>query len=224
MAEENSGKDRETNVGFANSLLETEIAQRNARKDAQENTARWIVLTIVGLMTLLLAFSGEADILNDRATWLSRVLFVATLAAGGVTVGCAGGTLWPRKYERLGEEGLDQFNKAEFLDQEPHAVMGRVVATRIRIAKKMDELHEQKAKWLKRAFAALAATLTFVVAQGVVLGIESLNHPSCHQRVVGKVAKARQGQWSRVLESRSLRSCPPTSSQLTELLHTLPSR
>jgi hypothetical protein len=222
MAEKDSGGDREKNVGFANGLLETEIAQRNARKDAQENTARWIVLTIVGLMTLLLTLSGEANILNDEATWLSRVLFVATLAAGGLTVGCAGGTLWPRKYERLGEGGLDRFNKAEFLDQEPHAVMGRVVATRIQIAKRMDELHELKAKWLKRAFAALAATLAFVVAQGVVLGVDSSNS-SCRQRVVGKVSKARQDQWMVVLESRSLKSCPATS-QLTELLHTLPSR
>jgi hypothetical protein len=85
VAVNNSGDDREKNVGFANSLLETEIAQRNARKDAQENTARWIVLTIVGLMTLLLTPSGEGDVLNDQASWLSHALFVATLAAGGVT-------------------------------------------------------------------------------------------------------------------------------------------
>jgi hypothetical protein len=223
MAVNNSGDDREKNVDFANSLLETEIAQRNARKDAQENTARWIVLTIVGLMTLLLTLSGEGDVLNDEASWLSHALFVATLAAGGVTVGCAGGTLWPRKYERLGEGGLDQFNKAEFLNQEPHAVMGRVVATRIQIAKKMDELHEQKAKWLKRAFAALAATLVLAVAQGVVLGFEPSTDSSCHQRVVRKISKARQNRWTAVLESRIPRSCPPTASQLAELLRTPPS-
>jgi hypothetical protein len=179
---------REQNLGLANDLLETEITQRNTRKDAQENSARWIVLTVVALMTLLLTLSGKAGILDQQASWLSRALFLATLGAGALTAACAGGTLWPRKYERLGEGGLDEFNKAQFLDQEPHAVMGRLVATRIQIAKKMDQLHEVKARWLKRALAALAATLALVVAQGVVLAVDppisthDSHHPSHQHR------------------------------------------
>jgi hypothetical protein len=169
---EGTDGNREANVGFANELLSTEINQRNARKDAQESTARWIVLTIVSLMTLLLTLSGQAGILSDDASAVLRACFVGTLIAAAVTGGCAGLVLWPRRYERLGAGGFDQLNKTSFLDQPTHAVMGQVVATQIEIAKTMDQLHEIKAGWLKWAFRALGVTLVLVVAQGVLLGVD----------------------------------------------------
>ncbi len=198
--------DRARNVGFANDLLKTEIAQRNERKSAQESTARWIVLTIVALMTLLLTLSREAGILDDRSTALSRVLFVATLVAAATTALCAGGTLRPRRYERLGGEGLDLLNKSDFLDSPPHAVVGQILATRIAIAKGMDTLHELKADWLTRAFAALAVTLALVVAQGIVLGIEPPS-PSVRRGSAAVAAKTKasdgQGQQSASSPSKS---------------------
>jgi len=171
--------DRDANVGFVNDLMATEISQRNARKEAQESTGRWIVLTVVALMTLLLTLSKEAGILNADTGWTLRITFIGTLVAAAVTVACAGGVLWPRMYEKLGGSGLDHLNKADFLDRPTHEVRGQVVATQIRIAKKMDDLHEEKAKWLKRSLRALAVTLTFVVAQGVILGVNppASSHP-----------------------------------------------
>jgi hypothetical protein len=189
---------REENVGFANDLLSTEINQRNARKDAQESTARWIVLTTVGLMTLLLTLSKEAGIINDETSWLLRLCFIATLISAAATAGFAGGTLWPRKYERLGEGGLDRFNEAPFLDLPTHEVVGQVVATQIAIAKKMDDLHEVKAEWLKRSFIALGATLAFVIAQGVVLGI---NPPPSHPTGLSTIAS--KSKWAKTFEHPS---------------------
>lgn len=198
--------DREANVGFANELLATEINQRNARKDAQESTGRWIVLTVVALMTLLLTLSKEAGILNAETSWPLRVAFIATLVAAAVTVGCAGGVLWPRVYERLGGDGLDRFNKPDFLDLPTHQVTGQVVATQIGIAKKMDELHERKAKWLKRAFAGLAATLVFVVSQGVLLGVDppASGHPE-------EQARISSWTWGRTSKSRDCEALPDRS-------------
>lgn len=164
--------DREANVGFANALLETEIVQRNARKDAQESAARWTILTAGALMTLLLALARDAGILETQDSAVARTFFVLTLVSAAVSAICAIGTLWPRHYERLGEEGLDRLNKRDFLDQPTHEVTGQVAATRIGIAKKMDELHEAKARWLKIAFAALAATLICIIIQGIALGVD----------------------------------------------------
>lgn len=196
--------DRERNVDFANDLLETEIAQRNERKSAQESTARWIVLTIVALMTLLLTLSRESGILDDRSTTLSRILFVANLVAAAATALCAGGTLRPRRYEKLGGEGLDRLNKSDFLDSPPHAVVGQVLATRIAIAKGMDALHELKAEWLTRAFAALAVTLALVVAQGIVLGIEPPSPSDRHGGpAVAAKTKASDGQGQQGASSSS---------------------
>lgn len=195
---------RETNVGFAESFLGKQIDQRNRRKEAQESSARWIVLTIVALMTLLLTLSKEAGILTPDTPCLLRVFFVMTLLAATATVGCAGGVLWPRKYEHLGEGGLDPFNKTDFLDQEPHTVKGRVVASYIAITKKMDELHEKKAEWLKAAFLALGITLLFVVAQGFALGIDppAAKHPTVEGRIFGR------SQWAKNSPQRSCISAP----------------
>lgn len=105
---------RDANVGFVNELMATEIQQRNARKEAQESTGRWIILTVVALMTLLLTLAKEAGILSTDAGWALRLCFIATLSASGVTVACAGGALWPRVYEKLGGSGLDRLNKSDF--------------------------------------------------------------------------------------------------------------
>lgn len=175
---------REANVGFAHELLSTEIDQRNARKDAQESTGRWIVLTTVALMTLLLTLSGQAGILSSGASNALRLFFIATLVSAAATAGCAGATLWPRKYERLGGQGLDRLKEGQFLDQAGHAVRGQVVATQVEIAKKMDELHEIKAGWLKKAFLALGLTLVLVIAQGVALGVDPpAKHPGEAARI-----------------------------------------
>jgi hypothetical protein len=66
----------------------------------------------------------------------------------------------------------------------------------------MDTLHELKARWLTRAFAVLAATLTLVVGQGVVLGIEPPSPPnrSSNPAVVVK-AKASDGQGQQSVSS-----------------------
>jgi hypothetical protein len=207
MTEEMSQPDREANVGFASELLATEISQRNAQKAAQESTGRWIVLTVVALMTLLLTLSKEAGILNAGTSWPLRVAFIATLVAAGATVACAGGVLWPRVYERLGGDGLDRFNKSDFLDLPTHEVTGQVVATQIGIVKTMDKLHEQKAKWLKRSFAGLAATLIFVVAQGVILGVDP--PPSGHPE------EAKISPWIPARTSQPLNcEAPPARSQV----------
>lgn len=192
--------DREANVGFANDLLDAEIGQRNARKDAQESTARWIVLTVVALMTLLLTLAARAGILTSATSAAVRALFVATLAAAAITAACAGGTLWPRRYERLGGSGLDQLNQSDFLDRPTHEVRGRVVATQIGIAKRMDVLHEAKANWLKAAFIALGITLLLVIAQGVALGIS----PTKTSRPPIQAKIGRESPW-RPMETQS---CP----------------
>jgi len=90
-------KDRTANVGFASELLETEISQRNARKDAQENTARGVILTASALMTLLLALGKDAGVLDPSTAALARAFFVATLIAAAAAVGSAIGALWPRE-------------------------------------------------------------------------------------------------------------------------------
>lgn len=93
---------REANVAYANSLMDTEIAQRNARKDSQEGTARWIVASTGSLVTLLLGLAKDEGVFSSSASGVSRGALVATVALGGVRVFWAIGCLWPRKYERLG--------------------------------------------------------------------------------------------------------------------------
>jgi hypothetical protein len=169
---ENGVRTRETNVAFANALIETEIAQRNARKDAQENTARGVIVTAGLVLTLLLGLANDAGVFSSKASIVARIALVATVLLGAGSAACAIGTLWPRKYDRLGKEGLDAFNQNEFLDQPSHRVTGMVVATRIGIAKTMDQLHEGKAKWLKWSFALLALAFMGLIVQGAALALD----------------------------------------------------
>ncbi len=172
------GPQREANVAYANALMDTEIGQRNARKDSQEATARWIVASTGIVMTLLLGLAKDEGVFSSSASVLARVALVATVALGSLAAGCAIGCLWPRPYDRLGAKGLVNLNDTAFLDKPEHEVMGQVVATRIAIATKMDELHEDKASWLKWSFRFLACAFAGLVLQGAVLAISPPKSPS----------------------------------------------
>jgi hypothetical protein len=165
-------EDRLANVAFANDLLDTEIAQRNARKDAQENTARGVIVAAGLVLTLLLGLAKDAGLFAPDTSVVARIALAATVVLGALAAACAIATLWPRKYDRLGTKGLGQFNKNDFLDQPTHRVTGTVVASRIGIAEKMDELHEAKAHWLKRSFRFLLGGFVGLIVLGAVLAID----------------------------------------------------
>ena len=59
------------NVAFANDLLETEIAQRNSRKDAQENTARGVILSSGLVLTLLLGLAKDAGLFSPGTSGIA---------------------------------------------------------------------------------------------------------------------------------------------------------
>lgn len=160
------------NVSFANALLETEIAQRNARKDAQENTARGVIVTAGLVLTLLLGLANDAGLFSSRTSLVARIALVATVVLGGSSAACAIGALWPRLYDRIGEEGLVSFNDAAFLDRPTHEVTGTVVASRIAIATTMDTQHEKKARWLKWSFRLLIGAFVGLIIQGTVLALD----------------------------------------------------
>jgi len=169
--------ERETNVAFANDLLDTEISQRNARKDAQENTARGVIVSSGLVLTLLLGLAKDAGLFASDTSVVARIALAATMLAGGGAAACAIGTLWPRKYDRLGSKGLGRFNDTTFLDQAGHEVTGAVVATRIGIAQTMDNLHERKACWLKWSFRLLLMAFVGLIVQGGVLAIDPPSSP-----------------------------------------------
>lgn len=123
-------------------------------------------------MTLLLTLSKDAGLLGDSANDLIHAFFIGTLTAATCAAVGAMGALWPRKYDRLGKEGLAHFNQKSFLDRPTHEVTGQVVATRIGIAKTMDENHETKARWLKGGFVCVGLALACLTAQGVALAID----------------------------------------------------
>ena len=172
MPPDGASEDRLANVAFANDLLDTEIAQRNARKDAQENTARGVIVASGLVLTLLLGLAKDAGLFSPGTSVVARIALAATVVLGALAAACAIGTLWPRKYDRLGTKGLSRFNKTDFLDQPTHRVTGTVVATRIGIAQKMDELHEAKAKWLKWSFRFLLGGFVGLIVLGGVLAID----------------------------------------------------
>lgn len=60
-------------MSFANALLETEISQRNARKDAQENTARGVIITAGLVLTLLLGLANDAGLFSAGTSILARI-------------------------------------------------------------------------------------------------------------------------------------------------------
>jgi hypothetical protein len=183
---------REANVAYANALMDTEIGQRNARKDSQEATARWIVASTGIVLTLLLGLAKDEGVFSSSASVLARVALVATVALGTLTAFCAIGCLWPRKYDRLGAKGLINLNDTAFLDKPEHEVMGQVVATRIGIATKMDDRHEEKATWLKWSFRFLALAFAGLVLQGAVLAINPPKSPSEQTSNMQGGAKAAQ--------------------------------
>ena len=167
-----ASSEREMNIAFANDLLETEIAQRNSRKDAQENTARGVILSSGLVLTLLLGLAKDAGLFSPGASAIARFALAATVIAGGIGAACAIGTLWPRRYDQLGAKGLAYFNDPSFLDQASHQVTGTLVATRIGIAQTMDALHEQKSRWLKWSFRMLSVAFLGLIVQGGALAID----------------------------------------------------
>lgn len=128
--------EREANVGFANDLLDAEIAQRNARKDAQENTARGVILSAGLVLTLLLGLAKDAGLFAPATSVVAQVALGATMVAGGAAAACAVGTLWPRAYDRLGTTGLVRFNDSAFLDQ-------RRTRSRVRLSRPGSGLHKR---------------------------------------------------------------------------------
>ena len=183
-------RQRDANVAYANSLMDTEIGQRNARKDSQEGTARWIVASTGVVLTLLLGLAKDEGVFSSSASVAARAALVATVALGSLTAVCAIGCLWPRKYDRLGAKGLVSFNDTAFLNKPEHEVMGQVVATRVGIATKMDELHESKAKWLKWSFRFLVCAFVGLVVQGGVLALDPPKNPSEQTSKIHNGAKA----------------------------------
>ncbi len=192
---------REANVEYANSLMETEIGQRNARKDSQEGTARWLVASTGVVMTLLLGLAKDEGVFSPSAPVAGRGALVATVALGGLAAICAIGCLWPRKYERLGK-ALVKLNDTAFLDKPEHEVMGQVVASRIAIATKMDTLHEAKAKWLKWSFRFLVCAFVGLVVQGAVLATDPPKSPSTASSTVDGGSKAAQPVCSRATKPK----------------------
>jgi hypothetical protein len=176
---------RSENVAFANSLLETEISQRNARKDAQENTARGLIVTAGVVLTLLLGLANDAGLFLAKTSIVAKIALVATVFLGALAAASAMAVLWPRRYDRLGKKGLDKFNQNDFLDQPSHQLTGAVVATRIAIAKTMDHHHERKARWLKWAFRLLAGAFIGLVVQAIVLAVDPPpSKPSAQVRIL----------------------------------------
>jgi hypothetical protein len=163
---------RTANVTFANELLETEITQRNARKDAQENTARGLIVTAGVVLTLLIGLANDVGLFSARTSPVAKSGLIGTILFGTAAAVCSMGVLWPRPYERLGRRGLMFLNDQDFLDRPTHEVTGQIVATRIAIATTMDDQHENKAKWLKWSFRFLAAAFAMLVLQAVVLVID----------------------------------------------------
>jgi hypothetical protein len=178
-------KHRAENVVAASALLETEIAQRNSRKDAQENTARGVIVTAGLVLTLLLGLANGAGLFSSKTSIVARVALLVTVVLAAASALFAMGALWPRKYERLGEKALNEINTDEYLDQPTHQLLGRVIATRVAIAKKMDDLHERKAWWVKRAFRLLAGAFVGLLVQAVVLVIDPPpSKPSVQVRIL----------------------------------------
>jgi hypothetical protein len=176
---------RAENVAAASALLETEIAQRNSRKDAQENTARGLIVTAGLVLTLLLGLANGSGVFSSMTSIVARVALLATVVLGAASALCAMGAIWPRKYDRLGEKALNEINTTEYLDQPTHQLFGRVIASRVAIAKKMDEQHERKARWVKRAFPLLAGAFVALLVQAVVLVADPpASKPSVQVRIL----------------------------------------
>jgi hypothetical protein len=72
----------------------------------------------------------------------------------------------------MGHRALSRFNDQAFLDQPNHALVGQVLATRISIAKTMDDRHESKAKWMKWAFGLMLGALLGLMIAGAALAVD----------------------------------------------------
>jgi hypothetical protein len=179
--------DRELNVAFTHQLLDDELDRREARKESQENQARAIIVAAGALMTLLLTLAKDAGVFSADGPVAARIALVATLVCAAGAALSAVGALWPRKYERMGHRALNRFNDQAFLDQPNHALVGQVLATRISIAKTMDDRHEAKAKWMKWALGLLLGALLGLIIAGGALAIHPPPEQSDTTRKVDKL-------------------------------------
>jgi hypothetical protein len=100
-AEVDVSADRPANVAFSHELLDEELDRREARKNAQEEQARGIIIASGALMTLLLTLAKDAGVFSPTGPIAARVALVATLACAAASALCAVGTLWPRRYARI---------------------------------------------------------------------------------------------------------------------------
>jgi len=166
---------REANVTYVDDLLAAEIASANTRKESQEATARWIIVTVGLVITLLLGLANNNSVLSEDSSGIPRAVFVATLVLAAGAAGCSMGTLWPRGYERIGTETLDAMNNDTFLDAPTHYVVGTLMSTRTNVLKTANAWHEKKAWWLKWALRLLVIAFGLLIAQGVVLAVDPAN-------------------------------------------------
>jgi hypothetical protein len=208
--------DREANVGFVSSLLETEIAQRNERKEAQETTARWIVASAGLFLTLLVGLAKDAGIFGAKTTTLAEASFIAAIALGALSAGAAIGVIWPRDYERLGAAGLDKLNDSAFLDSPQHEVTGAAVATRVAVAKRMDELHRPQANWLQLSLALLVGAFLALIVLGA--GLLAGHHGSTEGASTMSMRDLEEFQhprapWPTLLLTRPHQPLPPWSQR-----------
>jgi len=163
---------RSENVLAVSAVLEFELSQRNSRKDAQENTARGLIVTAGLVLTLLVALANDAGLFSAKTSIVAKIALAATVVLGLGAAGTSMAVLWPRGYDRLGAKALNAMNQDEFLDQPTHQIMGSIVASRIAIAKKMDARHEEKAQWLKWSFRLLAGAFVALALQAAVLLVD----------------------------------------------------
>ncbi|MBS1868888.1 MAG: hypothetical protein JSS99_04435 [Actinobacteria bacterium] len=182
---EKAERQRLANVEFGGAFLDRELDYRNHRKQEQENTARGLIVASGVLMTVLVALAKDAGIYGSGAAPTARCFLVLALAAAVGAALCGAITQWPRRYDRLGGAALDHFNDSDFLDCPTHEVQGRTLAGRIAVAKKMDDRHEDKARWLQASFALFLVALVGLVGQGTVLALDPPHRgPSTSGRIV----------------------------------------
>lgn len=153
-------------------ILEFEVSQRNGRKDAQENTARGLIVTAGLVLTLLVGLANDSGLFSAKTSIVAKIALAATVILGLGAAGTSMAVLWPRGYDRLGAKAMDALNQDEFLDRPTHEVVGSIVASRIAIAKKMDARHEEKAQWLKWSFRLLASAFVALALQAAVLLVD----------------------------------------------------
>lgn len=166
---EGPGPFRTANVDYASALLETEIAQRNARKDGLEANARGVIAAAGTVLTLLVGLGKDAGLFDSATPNVVRIALVVTLATGVGSILASIVAIWPRAHERLGKAALAKFNDSEFLDRPTHEVTGRINAGRLCIVDTLDRKHQAKAHAFYASLVLLSIAFCGLLVQGVAL-------------------------------------------------------